>query len=67
VVDWVDYGARFYDPVIARWTSIDPMAAKYNNWSPYVYCNDNPVRFFDFEGGNVTPAQYKELFLELCG
>jgi RHS repeat-associated protein len=58
-----DYGARFYAPVIARWTSIDPMAAKYSNFSPYVYCKDNPVSFFDFEGGDVTPAQYRDFFL----
>lgn len=58
-----DYGARFYNPVIARWTSIDPMAAKYANWSPYTYVKDNPISFFDFEGGDVTPAQYKDFFL----
>ncbi|HVW96459.1 MAG TPA: RHS repeat-associated core domain-containing protein [Mucilaginibacter sp.] len=24
-----DYGARFYDPVVARWTSVDPLAEQY--------------------------------------
>jgi RHS repeat-associated protein len=57
-----DFGARFYDPVIARWTSLDPIAEKYANWSPYIYVKDNPISFFDFEGGDVTPAQYKDFF-----
>jgi RHS repeat-associated protein len=37
-----DYGARLYDPVLARWTTQDLMAEKYYNVSPYAYCGDNP-------------------------
>lgn len=49
----VDFGARQYDPFIAGWTTIDPMAAKYGSLSPYSYCAGNPIRFFDSDGMKV--------------
>ena len=49
-LDWYDYGARSYDPALATWTSVDPLAEKYPSISPYAYCGDNPVNAYDSDG-----------------
>ena len=46
----IDYGARFYDPDLSRWTTPDPLAEKYYGISPYAFCNNNPVNFVDLDG-----------------
>ena len=46
----LDFGARMYNPVTARWTAADPMAEKYYGTSPYAYCLDDPVCMADLYG-----------------
>ena len=49
-IDWYDYGARHMTPDAGRFTTIDPMAEKYYNISPYAYCANNPLRYIDPDG-----------------
>ena len=45
-----DYNARFYDPVVAKWITPDPLAELNRKWSPYAYVLNNPVRLTDPDG-----------------
>lgn len=64
-LDWYDYGARHYDSALGRWLMVDPIAEKYSEISPYVYCANSPVRYVDptgmyFDEANEKKAQKLE-------
>jgi RHS repeat-associated protein len=46
-LNWLDYGARFYDAVLGRWHSLDPLE-QYE--SGYVYGGNNPILMNDPSG-----------------
>jgi RHS repeat-associated protein len=50
---WSDHGMRRYDPALARWTGVDPLAGVYADMSPYHYVVGNPVSFVDLNGAEV--------------
>lgn len=49
----VDFGARMYDPWLARWNSMDPLARNYFEWSPYHYAYNNPMKYIDPDGREI--------------
>ena len=45
-----DYSARYMEPAIGRFTSVDPLAEKYYSISPYAYVGNNPLKYIDPTG-----------------
>jgi len=54
-----DFGARIYDPRLARFLSIDPDFKQYPDWSPYVFALNNPIRLIDLAGRGPIDALKK--------
>lgn len=52
-LDFIDFGARMYDPALARWFVQDRYAEKYVSQSPYQYAANNPVRNIDIKGDSI--------------
>ena len=55
----LDFGARMYNPTIARWTTADPLSEKYYGISPYVYCLGNPISIIDPNGMDIWTMDEK--------
>jgi RHS repeat-associated protein len=47
---WDYFGARYYDPAIGRWLSVDPLAQKAPDMTPYHYTHNSPINRFDPDG-----------------
>jgi RHS repeat-associated protein len=52
-LDWYDYGARWYDGAVGRFTTTDRFSEKYYSFSPYSYGANNPILFIDVNGDSL--------------
>ncbi|GAB5539685.1 MAG: hypothetical protein Salg2KO_17880 [Salibacteraceae bacterium] len=52
------YGARYYNPKISMWLSVDPKAHWYSSNSPYAFSLNNPVNLVDPNGQWVEGAGF---------
>jgi RHS repeat-associated protein len=53
------YGARYYSAWTCRFISVDPLADKYPQLTPYNYADNNPINDYDIDGmqNNNTPEK----------
>ena len=49
-LNWYDYGARYYDAALGRFTTVDPSSENYYAFNPYSYCVNNPIKYIDPDG-----------------
>jgi RHS repeat-associated protein len=47
------YGARYYQNKIGVWLSVDPLAEKYPDISPYAFVANNPIFYVDPDGREI--------------
>jgi RHS repeat-associated protein len=55
-LEWLDFGARMYDNQLGRWMTVDPMASKFANQTPYAGMDNNPINIIDPTGQSGEPV-----------
>jgi RHS repeat-associated protein len=76
-----DYGARFYDAAIGKFTTQDRFSEMYNHMTPYQYAANNPIKYIDVNGDSIpsyfhdkdgnlqnsVPSEIQQMFLNEYG
>ena len=55
---FIEFGARWYDNIVPRFTTIDPLSELSRRFSPTIYANNNPLRFIDPDGMQAMSPIY---------
>jgi RHS repeat-associated protein len=64
-LDWLDYGARMYQPESGRFFTLDRFSEKYYPLSPYGYAANNPIKFIDVNGDSTYLIIYGAGYLNM--
>jgi RHS repeat-associated protein len=59
--NWMYFGARYYDPALGKFLSVDPHAGSYPSLSSYHYVGNNPLNYVDPTGMDTTSAMEYDL------
>src|ERR1035437_4112443 len=51
--DAYDFGERMYDPRLGRFTSMDKLAQKFPEYTPYISSANCPIKIVDFDGNYI--------------
>ena len=54
-----DFGARWLDSPSGKFTTMDPLCEQFTQYSPYIYCAGNPIKYIDPSGMNWISAIYE--------
>lgn len=55
-----DFGARIYDPRVARFLSLDPRMKEFPHFSPYLFAANNPIKFIDVNGEGPAKGPFSD-------
>lgn len=58
-----DFGARWLDSPSGTFTTMDPLCEKYTQYSPYLYCAGNPIKYIDPSGKFKISVQDAKIIL----
>ena len=60
-----DFGARVYDGRLAKWLSVDALANKYSDLSPYCFVGNNPIHNREVDGNYFAGTDGKKVTYEI--